>query len=319
MTDEIAIEGVTYISSKKAAEMSGYAQDYVGQLARGEEVDAKRIGGLWYISPESLKRHKEEADTYVPEPPHLRTRGKNQNDSHSVLTFSGRQYISSKRASEITGYSQDYVGQLARSEKIESKQIGSRWYVSRQDLLRHKKHNDELLAAVQADAVGLKPLGSSARVKDEVPHVHTMSRYLHEERDFLPRLREKPKKETPGHDRERQPEDAVYKIPVHIQRGHKMDGNAPVSHVAHSSHHRGYSHTAGHSRPNDIKKHSILSVFTAFIATIVAILLVGGAFTMYGTKIVERFPILSELQTWVLEKTSAVMTAEQTYTRVERQ
>ena len=34
MSDEMQIEGKPYISSKRASELSGYAQDYIGQLAR---------------------------------------------------------------------------------------------------------------------------------------------------------------------------------------------------------------------------------------------------------------------------------------------
>ena len=54
MTNEITLEGEEYISSKRASELSGYAQDYIGQLARVAAIDAKRIGGLWYVSLDSL-------------------------------------------------------------------------------------------------------------------------------------------------------------------------------------------------------------------------------------------------------------------------
>jgi hypothetical protein len=50
MSDEMVIEGKTYISSKRAAQVSGYAQDYIGQLARGGAIDAQRVGGLWFVN-----------------------------------------------------------------------------------------------------------------------------------------------------------------------------------------------------------------------------------------------------------------------------
>jgi hypothetical protein len=56
--------------------------------------------------------------------------------SHS-LYFDDKEYISSKRASEIASYSRDYVGQLARQGVISAKLVGRVWYVSKDDILRH--------------------------------------------------------------------------------------------------------------------------------------------------------------------------------------
>lgn len=55
--DSIDIQGKKYISSKQAAERSGYAQDYVGQLARSNKVPATRIGRTWYIDEEAILEH----------------------------------------------------------------------------------------------------------------------------------------------------------------------------------------------------------------------------------------------------------------------
>ena len=54
------------------------------------------------------------------------------------LTISGKKYISSKRAAQITGYAKDYIGQLARSKKIEATQVGRAWYVLEGALLGHQ-------------------------------------------------------------------------------------------------------------------------------------------------------------------------------------
>lgn len=53
------------------------------------------------------------------------------------LFFDGKEYISSKRASEISKYTKDYVGQLCRSGKLVSKLVGRNWYVDLESLNAH--------------------------------------------------------------------------------------------------------------------------------------------------------------------------------------
>src|SRR3989344_3657610 len=69
MSDAMWLEGKEYISSKRASQLSGYAQDYIGQLARKGLIDAQRVGGLWFISMASLSEYKSHADAYVPQLP----------------------------------------------------------------------------------------------------------------------------------------------------------------------------------------------------------------------------------------------------------
>jgi len=183
MTHEINLGGAIYISSKKAADISGYSQDYIGQLARGGAIIAQRVSGLWYIELESLKSHKEKAEQYTPVPP-LRT---SSPESEASVSFDGRDYISTTRAAKITGYNPDYVSQLARGGKVLSRQVGNRWYVDREGLLEHKNHNDALLAAVQVESVGLE------RAVQEAPQTETASMepeqhftYIPEEAPLIP-------------------------------------------------------------------------------------------------------------------------------------
>ncbi len=56
------------------------------------------------------------------------------------LIFEGKKYISSRRASDISGYSSDYIGQLCRAEKIDCRMVGRSWYVTEESLLSHKKN-----------------------------------------------------------------------------------------------------------------------------------------------------------------------------------
>lgn len=70
------------------------------------------------------------------------------------LIFEHKKYISAKRASELVGYTRDYVGQLSREGKIDSRMVGRSWFISEESILSHKaqnalnnKKNAELLLA----------------------------------------------------------------------------------------------------------------------------------------------------------------------------
>jgi hypothetical protein len=56
--DEILIEEKKYVSSKRAAKMTGYAKDYVGQLCREGRVQARLVGRSWYVLEAAIQDHK---------------------------------------------------------------------------------------------------------------------------------------------------------------------------------------------------------------------------------------------------------------------
>ena len=58
---------------------------------------------------------------------------------NSDLFFGGKKYISAKSASLLTGYTTDYIGQLCRSGRIESRRVGRAWYVLEESAKSHKK------------------------------------------------------------------------------------------------------------------------------------------------------------------------------------
>jgi len=186
MKDEIVLVDRNLVPSKEAAEASGYSQDYVGQLARAGQIEASRINGLWYVDLNSLIKHKELAAEYVPEPP----RAKKSSSGDTFVMFDGLEYVSSKRGAHITGYAQDYVAQLARAEKIASRQIGNRWFVEKESLVKHKQHNDELLASVQRDSVGLSRRTSDIR-DSENKDVSADLIYKSDGADLMPNLKDK--------------------------------------------------------------------------------------------------------------------------------
>lgn len=186
MSDELTLEGKQYVSSKRASQLSGYAQDYIGQLARSSQIDAQRVGGLWYVSMESLEKYKANAESYKPEPP---VRKPTVADPEALINFDGKDYISAARASKLTGYHQDYVGQLARSSTILSRQVGNRWYVEREGILAHKKEKDALLAAVQSESVGLIRNNEKEAVEvkpSPEAKIEPLMTYTNEAEDLMP-------------------------------------------------------------------------------------------------------------------------------------
>jgi hypothetical protein len=186
MSEEMQIDGKSYISSKRASQLSGYAQDYIGQLSRKSLIDARRIGGLWYVSMESLLAYQKKAEEFKPEPP---SRANITPEPDTLVFFDGKQYISAARAAEITGYAQDYVGQLARSGTILSQQVGNRWYVEKQSLSRHKSEKDRLLGAVQSESVGLsRPRTNASNTVEYAGYASAgpLLTYFSEEKDLLP-------------------------------------------------------------------------------------------------------------------------------------
>jgi len=191
MEQEINVDGASLISSRRASNLSGYSQDYIGQLARRGEIKAERIGGLWYVDFDSLEGHKKEAESYVPVPP-IRKHSHALNSSGEIVSFDGKQYISSRRASELTGYSLDYVSQLARECRVGSRQVGPRWYVNRVELIEHKRRADAQLAAVQAGSMGVSKRKAEAvhEARAKIPS-ESSYRYVREAKVHLPTLNKK--------------------------------------------------------------------------------------------------------------------------------
>lgn len=184
MPDDVTIDLGGYVSSKRASETTGYTQDYIGQLARGAQIDARRIGGLWYVSMESLNAYKAKADDFKPNPP---VYDAGTHDTESIVTFEGKEYISANRASKITGYNQDYIGQLARSGKVMSRQVGNRWYVDRSALVAHQEEKNALLAAVQAQSVGITNGAHTPAVPQNSPkEADSLLLYTKDAGDLLP-------------------------------------------------------------------------------------------------------------------------------------
>ncbi|MEX2405167.1 MAG: hypothetical protein WD579_01030, partial [Candidatus Paceibacterota bacterium] len=57
MEETLSINGKTFISSKKASELTGYTRDYVGQLAREGRIDSRKIGRARFIDKDQLLQY----------------------------------------------------------------------------------------------------------------------------------------------------------------------------------------------------------------------------------------------------------------------
>ncbi len=53
----IFIDGIEYINSTQASHISSYNRDYLTQLARSGEIQAKKMGKVWFFSLPSLQKH----------------------------------------------------------------------------------------------------------------------------------------------------------------------------------------------------------------------------------------------------------------------
>ena len=64
--EELIFAGNKYISSKRAAKLTGYTTDYIGQMCRAEKMDCRLVGRNWYINEgvarEQKKSFKKEQD-----------------------------------------------------------------------------------------------------------------------------------------------------------------------------------------------------------------------------------------------------------------
>lgn len=84
---------------------------------------------------------------------------------HTVI-FQGKKYISSKRASKVSDYSSDYIGQLCRAGKLDGKMFGHTWFITEESLIAHQAISASA-ESFKNRALNFKKLSSSKTGVDE--------------------------------------------------------------------------------------------------------------------------------------------------------
>lgn len=195
----IQIAGENYVTVAGASEMLGYSRDYVGQLCRSGSLSCKRSSGQWFVLEENitsrtkkdvhaahkkgLQEHIQTKEGHEPEGAPLH-KVKTGNVRDDVLVFDGKEFVTSARAVALTGYTQDYIGELARSKAVLARKVGRHWMIYKEGILGHKKQKDALLANVQSESAGF----SSSLVGDITNkyNVPMTTRYFSEAENMLP-------------------------------------------------------------------------------------------------------------------------------------
>ena len=136
--DELVIGDKVYVSSKKAAKLTGYAKDYVGQLCREGKVEARLVGRNWYVLEGSILAHRFGETEVVPATEQRSIKPESLVDAgqwpQSVYTpesvDSLPQMNSFKRDSDIN---KDSVGDVRGSGSVaDIQQAWKEWYEERE-------------------------------------------------------------------------------------------------------------------------------------------------------------------------------------------
>ena len=109
--DELVIEDKKYLSSKKAAKLTGYAKDYVGQLCREGKVSARLVGRNWYVLEESIMDHR-----FGPGEPEVLTESQNSTEDLEPAVTSVPEAVKSLEYSwEVPVYTAEPYSSLPES------------------------------------------------------------------------------------------------------------------------------------------------------------------------------------------------------------
>jgi hypothetical protein len=133
--NKVVFKGQKYISARRASEISGYNSDYLGQLCRGEKLHCRAVKGIWFIKENSLLEHIKTNSRKKTSPLLLKAQAREK----ERVSFDNEKYISAIRASDISGYNSDYIGQLCRGKKLHCRLISRTWFVKENSLLEHVK------------------------------------------------------------------------------------------------------------------------------------------------------------------------------------
>ncbi|MCL5794969.1 MAG: hypothetical protein M1338_01250, partial [Patescibacteria group bacterium] len=125
------LKGKKYISASRAAELTGYAGDYIGQLCRGKKISASLVGRSWYVLENEILDYKNK--NLITHRNTLKTRRLKKNN---LSIESGHQNKNIKKENKSKNRADKIV--KTKQEKIESRISSIR------DVIRIKPlyHND---------------------------------------------------------------------------------------------------------------------------------------------------------------------------------
>lgn len=123
-----------------------------------------------------------------------------------VLVLEGKSYVKSSVAARDLGYTSDYVGQLCRSGKVDSKLFGRTWYVVKDSIAGHKTTRYRSSKAITKRVLHASlndEAGSQIEVHDKnnqksenakqvhfysrtQTNDHVATRYIHDESNLIP-------------------------------------------------------------------------------------------------------------------------------------
>jgi hypothetical protein len=122
MTELLIINGRKMLTSREAAILSGWSQNYLGILCRKGVIPGVRTSAQWLIDEEALLAHLKDATAKSAALPADRA------------TIDGRGMVSARLAAKIARCTQDYVTRLVRESKIVGAQHAGGWFIDEDDL-----------------------------------------------------------------------------------------------------------------------------------------------------------------------------------------
>lgn len=104
------------------------------------------------------------------------------------MILSNRKYVTTKRAARVTGYAQDYVGQLIRSGKLKATKVGKAWFVAEDEVLKLAGKPDALQSPDRALAVleSKRLVESKVSVNVEYPKTWAPIHYFNDDKPLAP-------------------------------------------------------------------------------------------------------------------------------------
>ena len=179
--DKVVLDGNIFLSAARLADVLDYSRDYIGQLCRKKTLSCKMVSGVWYVDQSSATNYfsskKLDLTAFNNTPESLK-----DYRTGTFITDNQDEFISTTVAAKISGYTQDYIGQLARKREISAKKIGRKWFVAKDELLLHRKSKDEMFREVQAKSAGLDI--NSTRKTNNISKTVPIKRHLSDSINF---------------------------------------------------------------------------------------------------------------------------------------